>query len=92
MECGGGADQAAERAACGTGSDNHRLERGTELRRGGGADSVSCALAFDSQAAGGLRETAGWSAWGDCGEADVLKSGVLTSPSSFMKAPASYTK
>jgi hypothetical protein len=38
---------------------------GAELRRGGGADGVSGALASDSSAGGGFRESAEWSARGD---------------------------
>jgi hypothetical protein len=35
---------------------------GAELRRGGGADGVSCTLASDPTPGGGLRAASGWSA------------------------------
>ncbi|MCP9843195.1 hypothetical protein KBZ01_05595 [Synechococcus sp. Edmonson 11F2] len=60
-----------EQAAC-PGRHDQRLGwfaqrmRGAELKRGGGADVVSCALASDSTAGGGLRAAAGWGAGGNC--------------------------
>jgi hypothetical protein len=72
MERGGGAAEVAAGTANRPGRVDQRLECGVEFRGGSGADGVSCALAFDSTAGGGLRGAAGWGAGGDCGEAGVL--------------------
>jgi ATP adenylyltransferase len=55
VERRGGAAEAAGGAAERSGRNDQRLECGVEFRRGGGADGVSCALASDSAAGGGLR-------------------------------------
>ena len=54
----------------------HRKRR-AEFRGGGGADGVSCALASDSTAGGGLGGAAGWGEGGDWGEAGLLRAGFV---------------
>ena len=73
VERRGGATEAAAGAAQCPGRVDQWLECGAELRRGGGADGVSCTLASDSEARRGLRAAAGWGAGGDCGASDLLR-------------------
>ena len=54
MERGGGSAEAEAGAVERPGRLDQRLECGVELRGGGWADGVSCALASDPQAKGGL--------------------------------------
>ena len=64
MERGGGAAEAAAGGVQRPGRHDQRLECGVELRGDSGANGVSCALASDSNAGGGLRGAAGWGAGG----------------------------
>lgn len=59
VECGGGTTEKAARAAQRPVRLDQRLECRAELSRGGGAERVSCALASDPEASGGLHGASG---------------------------------